>query len=206
MLLWLLTPIAIKDVVSEFPACAACFMHARTPGMRRRGLRDECAGAAASRARKGSRAQARRDLERGLLPAPRPKKAFGALVAPTAEVRSRWAEKLGLAADGDLGASAAANTRAAQDGEDERPARRQRTSTAAAGGSPGASAADGVLIMPPAESVAAAICGLRLRFGRGGACPRGGGSLGESGRSRGRACVAQNCIEFDSPRAFCPRR
>ncbi|CAK0888171.1 unnamed protein product [Prorocentrum cordatum] len=117
----------VEGEAGEFLAYTACFMYARTPKMCWRGLRDARAGAAASRARKGSRAQ----------------------------VRNRWAETLGLAADGDLAESAVASASAVQDAEGERPAKRQRTATAAAGGGTGASNADGVLILPPAESVAA---------------------------------------------------
>eukprot|EP00959_Pyramimonas_sp_CCMP1952_P452262 9466274-Pyramimonas_sp.AAC.1 len=46
---------------------------------------------------------AKRDLERGLLPGPKPKQAFGSFAAPTAEVRSRRAERPGLEAGSHLG-------------------------------------------------------------------------------------------------------
>ncbi|CAK0837413.1 unnamed protein product [Prorocentrum cordatum] len=178
----------VDGETGEFLYGTTCFMCARTPKMCWRGLRDECAGVAASRARKGSRAQARNDLVRGLLPGSEPKKAFGAFVAPTAE-------PLG----GETGAGGGRRPGRERCREHPRGAgwRGRAASQApedAHGGRRRGLGRQRCRRRPHPASGRGGGCGLRLRLGRGGARPRGGGSHGESGRSGGRACAAQYCI------------
>ncbi|CAK0808878.1 unnamed protein product, partial [Prorocentrum cordatum] len=146
----------LHDDSEEFLVCTTCYMYARTSKMVWKGLRGECEGAAA-RARKGSRAQARNDFEQGALPGPGAKQVFGALTAPTAVVKARWSEKLGVAAEAGGGASAAAPTAAASLAGAAQPARSRRTAASVV--TAGASAPAGARIPPPV----AAVVGVRAR-------------------------------------------
>ena len=67
-------------------------MYARQPRYAWRGLAKQCGGAG-GRAKQGSRAQARTDFAKGVLPGS--KAPLSAMVMPTAETMERWAAALG---------------------------------------------------------------------------------------------------------------
>jgi len=143
----------IGGQAAPFLVCTACYQYAREPKMAWRGLSKPCAGSA-GRAKTGSRAQARTDLMRRILPAaPKgQKEPFGDLVAPAAGTRQRWAVKLGVD-DGHDGAAEAPASRpvAAPPAAVGSSAETARSSAAAAG--PAAAAG---LIVPPLAAVARA--------------------------------------------------
>ena len=81
----------------EFLVCVACWMYCMRPQYCHRGLAKACNGAqraGAPQSKKGSRAQARTDFSKSLLPG-KEKQPIDKLARPTAATRARWAEALG---------------------------------------------------------------------------------------------------------------
>ncbi|CAK0877272.1 unnamed protein product [Prorocentrum cordatum] len=112
--------------------CTTCFLFARVPKMAWEGLGVERKGACHQR--RGSRAQARNDIGKGLAPNTKPKLFFGALVGPPPEARSRWAVQLGVDPSGQARRPAPEACAGSEAGADvQRSSRRQRGKAPPAG-------------------------------------------------------------------------
>ena len=95
-------------------ACTSCFMRCNQPRYAHRGLAKGCSGAG-GRSNQGSRAQARSDFAKGVLPG-KEKLPISDLVSPTPQTRERWARSLGACTslvDGPLPSAAASPPRLA---------------------------------------------------------------------------------------------
>ena len=141
----------LSGLAPPFLVCTTCYLYAREPKMVWRGLCKPCDGADASRTRTGSRAQARNDLKKQILPAaPKGKKEpFGSLHGPTAATRALWAPKLGVEAQETATAGAGAGSAASG-------AAAARSPAGASAQLPQPAAGGQELILPPLASVARA--------------------------------------------------